>query len=85
MIMMKYYNYEGFLKCIVILYHLLHDLTLRICMVLDTRNEVDGDGYIGIGGNKTEKSVSYTDLMFALALYCVHRVLLLRMIQRWIF
>ena len=43
MIMMKYYNYEGFLKCIVILYHLLHDLTLRICLVLDTRNEVDGD------------------------------------------
>ena len=43
MIMMKYYNYEGFLKCIVILYHLLHDLTLRICIVLDTRNEVDGD------------------------------------------
>ena len=43
-----------------------------------------GTGYIGIGGNKTEKSVSYTDLMFALALYCVHRELLLRMIQRWI-
>ena len=49
MIMMKYYNYEGFLtnisllKCIVILYRLLHDLTLRICIVLDTRNEVDGD------------------------------------------
>ena len=43
-----------------------------------------GTGYIGIGGNKTEKSVSYTDLMFALALYCVHRVLLLRMIQKWI-
>ena len=47
--MMKYYNYEGFLtnisllKCKVILYRLLHDLTLRICIVLDTRNEVDGD------------------------------------------
>ena len=34
-----------------------------------------GTGYIGIGGNKTEKSVSYTDLMFALAFYCVHSVI----------
>ena len=88
--MMKYYNYEGFLtnisllKCIVILYHLLHDLTLHICIVLDTRNEVDGDWVDRNWQEQDGKSVSYTDLMFALALYCVHRVLLLRMIQRWI-